>query len=487
MNVRGVLARRTLRTRLTVLLTSLLLVGCATVGIATTLALRSFLRDRLDQQLELAGSRYATALEHDDHDADNAETSTVGQPVGTLGARILNGTVTAVGVVSEANSPVKVPPADAAVLARLTPSNHHRTVTLPTLGKYRVRVASGIDGDILVTGLPQHPIDETVRHVELAEALVFLIVVLIMGLIGGLAIRWSLRPLARVASTAFRVSELPLASGDGRLTERVPPADERTEAGQVAYAVNHMLERIEEAFTERQRGEDRLRQFVADASHELRTPLAVVRSHAELIGQDADQLPESVRHSVFRIDSAARRMGRLVDDLLLLARLDSGTELRREEVDLSRIVVDEVSDAGVASPDHRWSLDLPPEPIMIMGDEDRLHQVLGNLLTNARLHTPAGTSVIVRVAEVGEDDGDGGEVELSVTDDGPGIPAELLPSVGERFVRGDSARSRARGGSGLGLAIVAAVVAAHRGTLSITSRPGETAVSIRLPRGRPSV
>ncbi|HEY2043072.1 MAG TPA: HAMP domain-containing sensor histidine kinase [Jatrophihabitans sp.] len=469
-------ARQTLQTRLILLLTGLLLIGCAAVGVATTLVLRSFMTEGLDEQLNLAGSRYAVALEHNDNDADNPETSTIGQPVGTLGARVMHGAVTSIGVVSEPNRPASITAADRSIVATMTPLAGNRTVEFPDLGKYRVHVSSGQDGDVLVTGLPQHPVDETLHHIVYAELVVFLIVVVVVGLIGTVAVRRSLKPLSRVAATALRVSELPLATGDGRLPERVPAADERTEVGQVSSAVNQMLSRIESALTERQRSEERLRQFVADASHDLRTPLAIVRSHTELIQQDSSELPDAVGSSLERIESATIRMSRLVDDLLLLARLDSGTELRHDEVDLSRIAIDSVADAGVAGPDHRWSLELGDEPVVVVGDEDRLHQVIANLLTNARIHTPAGTAVVVQVTQT-----DGGGAELTVTDDGPGIPADLLPRVRERFVRGDTARSAVRGGSGLGLAIAAAVVAAHRGVLDIQSKPGHTRIAIRLP------
>lgn len=472
------LARQTLRARLTALLVTLLLVGCAAAGIATSVALHSFLLQRLDQQLSQAGSRYATALEHDDRDADNANpaTSTVGQPVGTLGARLLNGSVTSVGVISATSDPVPLVAADRAVLAGLTPSRRNRTVTLPALGRYRIEVAAGRDGDVLVTGLPLRSLEETLHHAELAEAIVFLAVVAGIGVIGGLAVRWSLRPLERVAATALRVSELPLATGDGRLPERVPPAHPRTEVGQVSTAVNHMLERVEDGLLERRRSEDRLRRFVADASHELRTPLAVVRSHSELIQRSVDDVPEEVLQSLQRIESETTRMSRLVDDLLLLARLDSGQPLRREPVDLTLLAIDTVTDARVAGPEHRWSLDLPDEPVIVTGDDHRLQQVLVNLLANVRAHTPEGTNVTVAVTPSGQD-----VVEVSVTDNGPGIPPTLLPRVRERFVRGDGARSRSQGSSGLGLAIVTSVVAAHHGSIDITSEPGNTRVTIRLP------
>jgi two-component system OmpR family sensor kinase len=480
--VRRWAARQPLRVRLITILIALLLVVCATVGIATTLALRGFLIKRLDQQLTSAGTRYATALEHDDHDADNAETGTLGQAAGTLGARSLNGTVTSVGVIADTGQHVTITDADKAVLATLRPSPHDRSIRLPTLGKFRVQVTAGQDGDVLVTGLPLHGVEETLHRLELIEALAFAVVLAVTGVLGVLAVRWSLRPLSRVATTAMRVSELPLATGDVRLHERVPDEPPSTEVGQVSVALNHMLDRIDAALSERQRSEERLRRFIADASHELRTPLSVIRGHAEFVQRDLSSVPPSVAQSLQRIEAESVRMGRLVDDLLLLARLDEGRPLDREDVDLTRLAIDAVSDAQVAGPDHQWQLELPDEPIVITGDTYRLHEVVTNLLGNARIHTPAGTTITLAVTA---DAADG--VQIEVRDDGPGIPAEIQPTVFERFTRADDSRSHANGSTGLGLAIVAAVVAAHDGTATVQSRPGQTIMTVRLPRDqRPS-
>ena len=473
---------RTLRVRLTLLLTALVLLACAAVAAATGIATSKFLTNRLDEQLSMAGTRYALSLEHNDHDADNnPETATVGQSVGTLGARLLDGKLTAVGVVSGTDTPVTVSPEARAVIAGLSVGTHDRSVDLPGLGEYEVLVSAGRDGDVLVTGLPRTGIDDTLDDLIIAEIIVFLVVAIVIGVLGGLAVRRSLRPLERVTATALRVSELPLASGEVTLTERVPVDDEKSEAGQVAVAVNHMLGQIENSLSERQRTQDRLRQFVADASHELRTPLAIVRSHAELIGLESADLSESARKSLHSIVSGSQRMGRLVDDLLLLARLDSGVPLERVEVDLTRLVLDTVGDARIAGPDHRWVLDLPEEPVMVLGDEARLHQVMVNLLANARRHTPAGTTVSVGLGIVAGD-----RVEIAVADDGPGIPAALLPTVAERFVRGGSGRERSTGSSGLGLAIVAGIVTAHAGELQISNERIGTKVQITLHAAKDS-
>jgi two-component system, OmpR family, sensor kinase len=236
-----------------------------------------------------------------------------------------------------------------------------------------------------------------------------------------------------------------------------------------------MLGHVESALARREASEARLRSFAADASHELRTPLTAIRGYAELARQRTDSLPDDIAHALARVESESARMSVLVDELLLLAELDAGRPLARDPVDLTRLAIDVTSDARAAAPDHRWQLELPDEPVITRGDELRLHQVLANLLSNAARHTPAGTMVTTTVCA-----GAGG-VSVGVTDDGPGIPADLQPAVFERFVRGDASRSRAAGGSGLGLAIVQAVTAAHGGHVTVTSRPGETRFAITLP------
>jgi two-component system OmpR family sensor kinase len=238
-----------------------------------------------------------------------------------------------------------------------------------------------------------------------------------------------------------------------------------------------MLGHVSTALERRQASETQVRRFVADASHELRTPLAAIRGYTELARRsDADA--GTVAHALTRVDSESVRMSALVDDLLLLARLDAGRPLGQDEVDLTLLAMDVVSDARVAGPEHVWRLDLPEEPISVTGEQMRLHQVLANLLTNARTHTPPGTTVTTGVALAD------GEVRLTVTDDGPGIDPVLLPGIFGRFVRGDSSRSRQAGSTGLGLAIVRAVVTAHGGTVSAESRPGRTRFTVSLPRHR---
>jgi two-component system, OmpR family, sensor kinase len=298
---------------------------------------------------------------------------------------------------------------------------------------------------------------------------------------GVLVVRRTLRPLERVAATATRVTELPLASGEVSLAERVPETDTdpRTEVGRVGTAMNRLLDHVEESLHARQASETQVRQFVADASHELRTPLASIRGYAEFFHrQQADGRPptqDDVAHMLRRVEAESLRMSALVDDLLLLARLDAGRDLELGEVDLTVLVLDAVSDARVAGPGHRWEVGVPPVAVLLSGDAARLHQVVANLLANVRTHTPEGTTATVRLTV------EGGTAVLEVTDDGPGIPEQQQPQVFERFARGDASRSRAAGSTGLGLAIVAAVVAAHDGSVAVRSRPGETVFTVRLP------
>ncbi len=247
--------------------------------------------------------------------------------------------------------------------------------------------------------------------------------------------------------------------------------------GQLTAAFNRMLGHVEDALTERHASQERLRSFSADASHELRTPVASVRGHAELALLHPGPVPYEVRHALERIKAESARMGAMVDELLLLARLDAGRPLARQPVDLTRLVLDAVADARVAGPGHHWSLELPEEPVTVPGDGHRLHQLLANLLLNARLHTPDGTTVTVRLTVLDD------TVQLTVLDDGPGIPEELRPAVFDRFAHGGGRRSNgAGGGTGLGLSIVAAVAEAHGGTATLESRPGRTAFTVGLPR-----
>jgi two-component system, OmpR family, sensor kinase len=470
-----------LRGRLTAGLVALLALACAVVGVTTVLALRGFLVSRLDQQLAASHGRFASSLEHGERpDADNRP-DTRGQAVGTFAARLTDdGRIVRASVVGrEHERPVRLPAADQRALRTLPPDGSAHSADLAPLGDYRLRAQRGDDNDVLVTGLPLHPVDETVGRLVLVEALVFGGALVVTGVAGALWVRFTLRPLRRVADVATAVTRMPLASGEVAMPAPLPEDGPGSEVGQVASALNRMMGHVGDALARRQASEERLRHFAADAGHELRTPVATVRAHAEQALRHRGPVPDDVRHAVERVAAESRRMSVLVDELLLLARLDAGRPLAAEEVDLSRLVLDAVDDARAVSADHRWQLDLPEDPLVTRGDPHRLHQVVANLLSNARSHTPPGTLVTTGLARAP------GGVELTVTDDGPGIPAELLPEIFRRFTRADPGRSRAGGGSGLGLAIVQAVVSAHGGTVQVTSRPGRTRFRLWLPAAGP--
>ncbi len=471
-----------LRARLTAGLVTLLALACAVVGVTTVLALHGFLVKRLDDQLTASDGRFASSLEHGERpDADNRP-DTRGQAVGTFAARLPHGglPVRAAVVGHEDEHPVALGPADLRKLRQLPAGGTARSVDLAPLGDYRLVAVRGDDRDVLITGLPLHPVNETVGRLIIVESLVFGGALVVTAVAAALWVRVTLRPLRRVSSTATAVTRMPLASGEVAMPGPLPEDDPGSEVGQVASALNRMMGHVGDALARRQASEERLRHFAADAGHELRTPVATVRAHAEQAMRHRGPVPGEVRHAVERIAAESQRMSVLVDELLLLARLDAGRPLAAEEVDLSRLVLDAVDDARTVSKDHRWQLNLPEEPLVARGDPDRLHQVVANLLANARSHTPAGTAVTTSLTRI-----EGG-VQLTVTDDGPGIPAELLPEIFHRFTRADPGRSRAGGGSGLGLAIVEAVVSAHGGTVEVTSRPGRTRFRLWLPAVSPS-
>jgi two-component system OmpR family sensor kinase len=528
---------RTLSARLITGVLLLLTGACAVIGVVTYLAIRGSMVSSLDGQLRSSSGTYAGCIESAHEDAaDRAGASdppdgrsgydqpppnntncSLGQPQGMLGLRIKHGQITNCGIVNGMTN-TECPPFPSAerkallALPAYHPGPEHApwsspaySVSLAALGAdYRLTAVAGHDNDTLVTGLPLSSVEHTLSQVALAELAVFLSVLVLAGVVGTALVRLSLRPLRRVAATAARVAELPLDSGEVSLPTGVPDSDPRTEVGRVGAAFNRMLYHVERALGRREASEARLRRFAADASHELRTPLSAIRGYAELALRNPGPVPADLAHALRRIQSESSRMGVLVDDLLLLARLDAGRPLEREPVDLSRLVIETTSDARVARGDHQWRLDLPGEPVLVEGDEHRLHQVMANLLSNAGKHTPAGSTVSVALA-VGDappgvpptgvpPDGasvqrgvapSGPRVELSITDDGPGIAPELLPELFERFTRGEAGRARdasaAGKSTGLGLAIVDAVVAAHGGCIIVTSRPGLTRFAILLP------
>ncbi|MFE6730212.1 sensor histidine kinase [Streptomyces californicus] len=550
----------TLRTRLVVSAVSLIAVVAAVIGSVTAIAFHSYLYGKLDDQLHSVVERAQRPPGPVPLPESLREAGPLGfvggggQPLGTFGALVgEDGEVTASKVVAdsglraqESAKPLADDQAEALEAAAPGSGEGTRSVDLPGLGGYRVEAATTAEGATVLVGIPSAEVSRALTTLIVVEVCVTAAGLLAASIAGTALVGVALRPLRRVAATATRVSELPLHSGEVALVERVPDAeaDPRTEVGQVGAALNRMLGHVGAALAARQESETRVRQFVADASHELRTPLASIRGYAELTrragGGGAAPGPDPVtRHALGRIESEADRMTGLVEDLLLLARLDAGRPLSYGSTDLLPLVVDAVSDAraadrpgpqpydgsaagrtgtesgsqpydGPAAADrhatgsgtgpatgsgagsatgsgaarHRWRLELPAEPVTVRADSARLQQVLVNLLANARTHTPPGTTVTVSVRPPARA---GGPVALEVRDDGPGIPAALLPHVFERFARGDASRTRgsdgggATGSTGLGLAIVQAVVTAHGGRVRVESAPGRTVFAVELP------
>jgi two-component system, OmpR family, sensor kinase len=520
----GVLSFRTISGKLIIGLVVLFGLASAVVSVVTAQSLDNSLMSSLRTQVQSATSTWFTCANPDndspggdpDHDQQN--------PPGCYASRQAPGTFLAVlsasGKVEQCHyvgGSCTLTAADQAMLVSLPapglrgsypphgppPDPPTYTGTLSSLGiEFMFTKVPGPDNTVLVTGLPLTTVNTTLGRVENTEHVLFAVALGLAVILGAGLVQFSLRPLRRVAVTATKVTELPLDSGEVTLPAGVPDTDPRTEVGQVGAAFNRMLFHVERALSRRAASEARLRRFAADASHELRTPLSAIRGYAELALRHRGPVPEDVTRALTRVQSESARMSVLVDDLLLLARLDAGRPLEREPVDLSRLAIDVTSDARVARRGHHWRLDLPSDPILVRGDEHRLHQVLANLMSNAGKHTPSGSTVIValRVQAAPEINSpvapDGGmlergarpaapRVELSITDDGPGIPPELLPELFERFTRADTSRARdldaAGKSTGLGLAIVDAVVAAHGGSIIVTSRPGQTRFAIYLP------
>lgn len=501
---------RTLRTRLVVASVVLIAVVCAVIGTVTTLALRSHLYEELDGQVNDASKRISAPKKpgNGQPGVGNPEANTAGTSNGsssedrlddfvtkgptqakTVAAQVGPNNTISRAVVAEQDSSddgdylkdmTAVPLSDDQinVLNSVSQDGKPHTVTLPGLGQYRVQYSQKVDGSsAYYVALPTETVSSTVNTLILVEVSVTGAGLIAAGIASSVLVGVATRPLRKVAATATRVSELPLHTGEVNLKERVPESecDPHTEVGQVGAALNRMLNHVHGALHSRQQSETRVRQFVADASHELRTPLASIRGYAELTRRGREDVGPDTKHALGRIESEAGRMTLLVEDLLLLARLDAGRPLQFEQTDLIPLVVDTISDARAAGMDHNWRLDLPDEPALVSADAARLQQVLVNLLGNARNHTPTGTTVTARVQRRGP------WLCVDVEDNGQGIPPDLLPHVFERFARGDSARSRATGSTGLGLAIVQAVATAHGGAVTVDSVPGRTVFTVHLP------
>jgi two-component system, OmpR family, sensor kinase len=449
--------RLSLRVRLLLVTLALVTVALAAAGWATHVALRSFLMDRVDGDLRDAqapAARFVTGAGFDGP-GGGGRFAPAGLPEDTVVQLRTPG-----GVLTRDN---RRDAGDAAVALPSSVSAGYSTVDLPgPPGQYRVLSSSGAPGDTLIVAVPLSDVNGTLNRLLLIELAVGGATLAGLAVLALWLVRLGLRPLGRIERTADAY-----AAGD--LGARVADDDPRTEVGRLGRALNAMLARIEQSFEERREAEQRLRRFVADASHELQTPLTSVRGYAELFRRGAAQRPEDLATTMRRIEAEAARMGVLVDDLLLLARLDQGRPLARERIDLATLAAELAADARVVEPERPIEIRCDT-PVWVDGDDVRLRQVVGNLLSNARSHTPPRAPVSVRAAERD------GEAVLEVADSGPGLAPDHAARVFERFFRADPSRARASGGSGLGLSIVAAIAEAHGGRAEVESAPGAGAL-----------
>jgi two-component system, OmpR family, sensor kinase len=478
-----VTVRLSLRARLLITSAVLVAAGLLVADVVTYRFLSSFLFKRVDEQLtaaiEPAAKQFTLQgpFNHGGPEASSLPFGTYAELVDPSGNRqgdplIFGGYDSGTGEITLV-LPAGLPGCEGskAAVAEATTFN----AKADDGSSYRVRAISlGPGNGTFVVAIPLADVHSTLGRLVGVEAIVSAIVLLGVVGVAFWLVRLGLRPLQGIGETAGAI-----AAGD--LTRRVEPAESRTEVGRLGLALNAMLAQIESAFEERRVSERRLRRFVADASHELRTPLTSIRGYAELFRRGADTRPEDLSKTMRRIEEEAARMGVLVDDLLLLARLDQGRPLDREEVDVAGVATDAVDAARVVDPDRPIELRVAG-PAVVSGDPGRLRQVIDNLLSNVRVHTPAGSSAEVEVRTEGD------HVVLAVTDHGPGLPDEVAGRAFERFYRGDPARSRETGGAGLGLSIVSAIVEAHGGSVSVRSvEVGGARFEVRLPIPGPVV
>lgn len=494
--------RLSLTTRLVAMILVIMAAVLAAFGAVTVAVMHHNLSQRLDsdvQQAMLRSLSYARPTDHDDDVHDRNPIDAPGQPTRVLTlVRDASGSTAAYYRVPDGStSALRVADvqtiAAAGLLTPATGAAHNDAETTPRLpapqtvrlsiGEYRMQsitVADQSSGGVkvVVTGLPTTTVDGPVAFLTATELVGGASALLLAGLVATLAISRSLRPLARISKVATDVAAMPLESGTVDLSGRRVPTDlaqPGTEVGNVGHALNLLIDNVDEALGARARTERQLRAFVADASHELRTPLAAVRGYTDILRLTEELSPEG-RTSLGRVESQTDRMTGLVEDLLMLARLDEGRTPTFVDLDLSELAVEAVMDATAAGPGHVFTCDVPDEAMTVHGDRRQLSQVIANLLSNARKHTPPGSTVSTVVRRGGD-----GSVEAIVTDDGPGIDPDFLPHLFDRFARADTSRRSTEGSTGLGLAIVRAVVEAHHGTVTCSSRPGNTVFTVRLP------
>ncbi|WP_343602871.1 HAMP domain-containing sensor histidine kinase [Mycobacterium sp.] len=480
---------RTVRQQLLLGVATVVSLVVVAVGVVSLLSLRGYVVSMVDAEvaesldaLSHSYTRYRSGeATHSDSPVEQAMLKFTGQTPGNLVAVLRDGRVVGSAVFSEDEPRPAPPDVVRDIEAGSWTDGPTRTDDLGSLGPHRV--ASRADGnDRLIVGVSLDLANRVVSHRIVTTAALFAFALLVTAGLTLSVVGYALRPLRRVAAAAAEVAGMPLVGDEEqRITVRVRPqdTDPANEVGIVGHTLNRLLDNVDGALAHRAESDRRMRRFITDASHELRTPLAAIQGYAELTRQDSSALPPTTEYALARIESEARRMTSLVDELLLLSRLSEGEDLRTEDVDLGDVVVNAVNDATAAAPTHRWRTDLPDEPVWIRGDRDRLHQLISNLLRNAWVHTPPGVTVKTAIA-VHQPGADGAYAELTVSDDGPGIDPELMPHLFERFVHADTSRSEGSG-NGLGLAIVASIVTAHRGTVGAESGGGRTVFRVRLP------
>jgi two-component system OmpR family sensor kinase len=456
-----------LRARLMLGLLALAAVGLITLAAITYAEQRNFLYDRIDQQATSA-LRFTMARLGGPGPGGPAGGEHYGPQRGAPGGTCtLRRTLSGIDIeapdcpLSYGGVPPRLPAG--LPLGKLTTVRATNSDT-----RYRVLALVGPDGNVRVAAVPMTDVDQTLRRLLRIEGLVIVAILAALAALAWWVVRLGLRPLDRMGTTAGAI-----AAGD--LSQRVEDAGPSTEVGRLGLSLNRMLDRLEQAFAEREASEHRLRRFLADASHELRTPLASIRGYAELFRIGAVRRPQETERAMSRIESEAARMGVLVEDLLTLARLDEVRDAAREDVDLARLAGDAVDDARATAPDRVIDL-IAHGPVVAHGDPHQLRQVLANLMRNALVHTPPGTGIEVTVAR------DDGHVTLEVRDHGPGLPTDDPQELFDRFWRAEAGRERGRAGAGLGLAIVAGIVHAHGGEVHAADAPtGGARFTVRLP------
>jgi two-component system sensor histidine kinase TrcS len=481
---------RSLRRQLVIGVCGIVTAAVLAVGVSAEISLRNEMIHLLNSQVanSLAAFNYSYAkakLAVTKPEAGAVAAADLGafpgQPPGTVIAVVRDGKVGFAAVFTDGEP--TAPPAEVVTdLENISWAGADpRTVRLGDLGLHQVGSRDVGGGVRLVSAVSVDDANATFNR----NALIVggLAILALLAAAGGtvILVRKMLKPLRRVAAIAGQVAALPLDAAEYRITARVDQrdTDPATEVGVVGYTLNQMLDNVDSTLTKMAETDRNTKQFLTDASHELRTPLAAILGYAELTRQESDMLPPMTEYALARIEAESQRMSTLVSDLLLLSRLGEGQDLQLEDLDLCDLVADAVNDASVTAPEHHFAADLPDHPVWVRGDRVRLQQLVANLLANARIHTPAETTVTATIRTRGN----AGEavVDVAISDDGPGIPEAIMPNLFGRFVRADKARSREMGSTGLGLAIVASIVEAHGGEVSAESRPGRTVFTVRLP------